>query len=180
MVKRAGHVRTKDPVADAEHHLKIQKSVYRSASFLDLGSERETIKVEPNQLKFGLEIYAEDGCILSAYLYKALNLNPQNYDKRLFGKCKKTVPVLQKMLGEKTFFQLADDKLFWQYNEESNSIATIVKHLWGNMLSRWTDFLTSDGEKEWRKRDAEFENDIISRQELLDKWTEGWNCLFQP
>jgi hypothetical protein len=84
-----------------------------------------------------------------------------------------------KMLGEKTFSQLADDKLFWQYNEESNSIAVIVKHLWGNMLSRWTDFLTTDGEKEWRNRDAEFENDITSRQELLDKWTEGWNCLFE-
>ncbi len=83
-----------------------------------------------------------------------------------------------KMLGEKTFSQLADDKLFWQYNEDSNSIATIVKHLSGNMLSRWTDFLTSDGEKEWRNRDAEFENDITSREELLEKWNEGWSCLF--
>jgi Protein of unknown function (DUF1572) len=83
-----------------------------------------------------------------------------------------------KMLGEKTFAQLPDDKLFWQFNEESNSIATIVKHLWGNMLSRWTDFLTSDGEKEWRKRDEEFDNDISTRQELLDKWNSGWDCLF--
>ena len=62
-----------------------------------------------------------------------------------------------KMLGEKTFSQLSDEQLFRQLNEESNSIATIVKHLWGNMLSRWTDFLTTDGEKEWRKRDDEFE-----------------------
>lgn len=83
-----------------------------------------------------------------------------------------------KMLGEKTFAQLPDDKLFWQYNQESNSIATIVKHLWGNMLSRWTDFLTTDGEKEWRKRDAEFVNDIRTRQEILDKWNSGWGCLF--
>jgi hypothetical protein len=83
-----------------------------------------------------------------------------------------------KMLGDKTFAQLEDDKLFWQYNEESNSIATIVKHLWGNMLSRWTDFLTSDGEKEWRNRDAEFENDINNREELMAKWNEGWICLF--
>jgi len=83
-----------------------------------------------------------------------------------------------KMLGDKTFPQVQDDKLFWQYNEDSNSIATIVKHLWGNMLSRWTDFLTSDGEKEWRNRDAEFENDIQSRDELLKKWNEGWDCLF--
>ena len=66
-----------------------------------------------------------------------------------------------KMLGEKTFEQLTDEQLFWQYNQESNSIATIVKHLWGNMLSRWTDFLTTDGEKEWRKRDAEFEGIIF-------------------
>lgn len=82
-----------------------------------------------------------------------------------------------KMLGDKTFAQLSEEQLFWQYNEESNSIATIVKHLWGNMMSRWTDFLTSDGEKDWRDRDSEFENDIASKRELLDKWTEGWNCL---
>ena len=83
-----------------------------------------------------------------------------------------------KMLGEKTFVQLTDEQLFWQYNQESNSIATIVKHLWGNMLSRWTDFLTTDGEKEWRKRDAEFDNDIADKAELLSKWNEGWYCLF--
>ena len=83
-----------------------------------------------------------------------------------------------KMLGEKTFSQVSDEQLFWQYNEESNSIATIVKHLWGNMLSRWTDFLTSDGEKEWRIRDAEFENDLKDREEVLSKWNEGWQCLF--
>ncbi len=83
-----------------------------------------------------------------------------------------------KMLAEKTFSQLQDDKLFWQYNDDSNSIATIVKHIWGNMLSRWTDFLTSDGEKEFRNRDAEFENNIKNKEELLDKWNEGWNCLF--
>jgi len=81
-------------------------------------------------------------------------------------------------LGEKTFDQLSDEQLFWKYNEESNSIATIVKHLWGNMLSRWTDFLTTDGEKEWRQREAEFDNDITTREELRNKWNEGWNCLF--
>ena len=84
-----------------------------------------------------------------------------------------------KLLGEKTFLQVQDEKLFWQYNENSNSIATIVKHLWGNMLSRWTDFLTSDGEKEWRDRDGEFENDIKNREELIAKWNEGWTCLFK-
>lgn len=84
-----------------------------------------------------------------------------------------------KQLGEKTFAQLPDEALFWQYNPESNSIATIVKHLWGNMLSRWTDFLSFDGEKEWRQRDAEFENDISSREEMLQKWEEGWTCFFK-
>ena len=83
-----------------------------------------------------------------------------------------------KMLGDKTIAQLSDEQLFWQYNPESNSIATIVKHLWGNMLSRWTDFLHSDGEKEWRDRDTEFENDIASREELLEKWNAGWQCVF--
>lgn len=83
-----------------------------------------------------------------------------------------------KLLGEKTFAQLAEADLFWQYNPESNSIAIIVNHLWGNMRSRWTDFLTADGEKEWRNRDREFEDEIKSRGELLDKWNEGWACLF--
>jgi hypothetical protein len=82
-----------------------------------------------------------------------------------------------KILGEKTFVQLADEKLFWQYNETSNSVATLVKHLWSNMLSRWTGFLTTEGETEWKNRDAEFYNDIKSRQELLHKWNEGWSCL---
>lgn len=83
-----------------------------------------------------------------------------------------------KLLGEKTFAQISDDSLFWQYNQESNSIATIVNHLYGNMLSRWTDFLTTDGEKEWRNRDSEFENGPATKQEVLDKWNAGWACLF--
>lgn len=84
-----------------------------------------------------------------------------------------------KLLGEKTFAQVSDEKLFWQYNEDSNSIATIVKHLSGNMLSRWTDLLTTDGEKEWRNRDAEFENDITTKQEMIDKWNEGWKVFLE-
>ncbi|WP_281615075.1 DUF1572 domain-containing protein [Flammeovirga sp. SubArs3] len=83
-----------------------------------------------------------------------------------------------KFLGEKTFEQVPDEKLFWQLNKESNSISMIVKHLNGNMLSRWTNFLTSDGEKEWRNRDEEFDNDIKTKEELLLKWNEGWECLF--
>lgn len=83
-----------------------------------------------------------------------------------------------KLLGEKTFSQVSDEKLFWQYNEESNSIGTIVLHLCGNMLSRWTDFLTTDGEKEWRNRDSEFENTLKTREELMKVWDKGWDCLF--
>lgn len=83
-----------------------------------------------------------------------------------------------KLLGEKTFAQLHDRELVWQSNPETNSIAVIVKHLWGNMLSRWTDFLHSDGEKDWRDRDAEFQKDLKTRKEMLEKWEEGWKCLF--
>ncbi|WP_028525311.1 DUF1572 family protein [Runella limosa] len=84
-----------------------------------------------------------------------------------------------KMLGDKAMQQLSDEQLFWSFNEESNSIATIVKHLWGNMLSRWTNFLTTDGEKATRNRDFEFVNDATTRQEVLQRWEEGWACLFQ-
>lgn len=83
-----------------------------------------------------------------------------------------------KLLGDRSFDQLSDEALFWQFNAESNSIAVIVKHLWGNMLSRWTNFLEEDGEKEWRNREGEFEADIASREEMLAKWEEGWTCLF--
>ncbi len=83
-----------------------------------------------------------------------------------------------KTLGEKTFEQLTDEQLFIQLNPETNSVGIIVKHMWGNMVSRWTNFLTTDGEKEWRQRDAEFDNDIANRDELLTKWNEGWTCLF--
>jgi len=83
-----------------------------------------------------------------------------------------------KQLGDKTMAQLSDEQLYWQYNEASNSIAIMVKHLWGNMMSRWTDFLTTDGEKDFRKRDEEFESDSKDRTEMLAKWEEGWSCLF--
>ena len=83
-----------------------------------------------------------------------------------------------KKLGEQSIEQLALEELFWQYNEESNSIAIIIKHLRGNMLSRWTDFLTTDGEKESRKRDTEFELKESDRDRLMEMWEEGWKCLF--
>jgi hypothetical protein len=82
-----------------------------------------------------------------------------------------------KTMGENTFAQLSDKDLFWQYNAESNSIAIIVQHMAGNMLSRWTDFLTTDGEKLWRTRDSEFETKIATREELLRQWNAGWDCL---
>ena len=84
-----------------------------------------------------------------------------------------------KSLGERSMAQVPDEALFWQYNEASNSIAIVVKHLWGNMLSRWTDFLKSDGEKEWRDREGEFVGDIPDRAALMEKWNAGWACLFE-
>lgn len=81
------------------------------------------------------------------------------------------------MLGEKAMDQVQPDQLFVAVNEDTNSIATIIKHISGNMLSRWTDFLTSDGEKEWRNRDAEFENDLQSKEEVIKHWNKGWDCF---
>ncbi|RZL12135.1 MAG: DUF1572 domain-containing protein [Hymenobacter sp.] len=81
------------------------------------------------------------------------------------------------LLGEQAMSQIADEQLFWQPSAASNSIATIVKHLSGNMLSRWTDFLTTDGEKPWRAREAEFDNDLRTRAEVLARWQAGWQCL---
>ena len=83
-----------------------------------------------------------------------------------------------KSLGEKTISQLSEEDIHWRFNEASNSVAVIVKHVSGNMVSRWTDFLTTDGEKANRNRDQEFENDISSKQELMTIWEKGWNVLF--
>lgn len=84
-----------------------------------------------------------------------------------------------KSLGEKAIEQIDEEHLFWQYNEESNSVAIIVQHLWGNMQSRFTNFLTEDGEKEWRKRDEEFEKELTTKDELFLKWNEGWSRVFE-
>jgi hypothetical protein len=84
-----------------------------------------------------------------------------------------------KMLGEKAMDQLEPEQLFVTLNEDTNSISTIIKHISGNMLSRWTDFLTTDGEKEWRNRDAEFENDLTSKEEVLIAWNKGWDCFLE-
>jgi hypothetical protein len=83
-----------------------------------------------------------------------------------------------KKLGDKAIAQLPDDGLHWAPEPGSNSIAVIINHMSGNMTSRWTDFLTTDGEKENRNRDREFDNDGASREELLRRWELGWSVLF--
>jgi hypothetical protein len=81
-------------------------------------------------------------------------------------------------LGDSVIARLDAEQLQWQYNEASNSVAVIIKHIAGNSLSRWTDFLTADGEKQWRNRDDEFENESFTKQKLTDLWNKGWDCLF--
>ncbi|MFL9843261.1 DUF1572 family protein [Flavobacterium rhizosphaerae] len=83
-----------------------------------------------------------------------------------------------KTLADKAMAQLEPEQLFYSPDEDTNSIAIIVKHMYGNMMSRWTDFLTTDGEKEWRNRDDEFENTYINKEALLCDWESGWSCLF--
>lgn len=82
-----------------------------------------------------------------------------------------------KHLSEQAFDQLEEKDFHFRPSSESNSIAVIIQHMAGNMLSRWTDFLTSDGEKEWRQRDAEFEIHNYSKQQLMDLWKKGWSCF---
>jgi hypothetical protein len=83
-----------------------------------------------------------------------------------------------KKLAEGAIAQVSDDQLLLTLDEGMNSIATVVKHMTGNMRSRWTDFLTSDGEKPNRNRDTEFEEPPPSRAALMKTWEEGWNLLF--
>ena len=84
-----------------------------------------------------------------------------------------------KLLAEKAFAQLEEKDFHFQPNDETNSIAINITHLYGNMMSRWTNFLTEDGEKEWRQRDDEFEVHAYSREELLQLWEEGWRTVFR-
>ncbi len=83
-----------------------------------------------------------------------------------------------KSLGDKTIDQFSIEELKHEFEKDSNSIAIIVKHMVGNMLSRWTNFLTEDGEKEWRHRDGEFEDTFQNKKALIDLWNSGWDCLF--
>lgn len=82
-----------------------------------------------------------------------------------------------KDLADKTFDQLQEADFHFQPNEESNSIAIIIQHMAGNMISRWTNFLTEDGEKEWRQRDEEFAQLNLSRKQLVELWEKGWSCF---
>ena len=82
-----------------------------------------------------------------------------------------------KKLGEGAMDQLNDHEILIRPNEASNNIALIVHHLSGNMLSRWTDFLTSDGEKPWRNREAEFDEGYPDKKTMIDAWNKGWECL---
>src|SRR6476660_2021892 len=83
-----------------------------------------------------------------------------------------------KKLAERAMEQVSDEQLSAVLDSEMNSIAVVVKHMAGNMRSRWTDFLTSDGEKPNRNRDDEFEDPPSTREALLRVWEEGWQCLF--
>jgi hypothetical protein len=84
-----------------------------------------------------------------------------------------------KRLADRAVEQVPDDKLHAALDANTNSIAVIMKHVAGNLLSRWTDFLTADGEKPWRNRDDEFVDSFGSRAEVLELWDRGWACLFQ-
>ncbi|MBR2569029.1 MAG: DUF1572 family protein [Paenibacillus sp.] len=79
--------------------------------------------------------------------------------------------------GDRTFLQLQEQELFWSPHEDSNSISVIVKHMSGNMISRWTNFLTTDGEKPDRHRDDEFAATLSSKEEMLQVWEHGWSVF---
>src|ERR1700723_3049021 len=83
-----------------------------------------------------------------------------------------------KKLADRAIAQVTDDQLFATIDDEANSIAVVVKHMAGNMRSRWTDFLTTDGEKPDRNRDSEFQDPPAGREALLKLWEQGWTCLF--
>ena len=82
-----------------------------------------------------------------------------------------------KELGDRTFEQLQDDGFHYRPNNESNSIAVIIQHMSGNMLSRWTNCLSEDGEKDWRDRDEEFAVHDYTKDRLIELWEKGWNCF---
>lgn len=84
-----------------------------------------------------------------------------------------------KQMTERSVEQVSEEKLHTALDENTNSIAVIMKHVAGNLISRWTDFLTTDGEKSWRNRDDEFVDSFKSRAELLEYWDRGWSCVLE-
>ena len=83
-----------------------------------------------------------------------------------------------KVMTERAVAQVSDEQLYWKPDDEANSIAIIMQHMAGNMESRWTDFLTTDGEKDWRDRDGEFVDGHLARGKLMGVWEAGWaTCL---
>jgi hypothetical protein len=83
-----------------------------------------------------------------------------------------------KSLGEKSMNQLSDEQLIWRPNEQTNSISLLVHHISGNLISRFTEFQNSDGEKPWRNREAEFEEVYKNREDMMAAWEKGWKVLF--
>lgn len=84
-----------------------------------------------------------------------------------------------KALAESAVAQVTDEQIYALLDEDANSIAIVMKHMAGNMKSRWTDLLTSDGEKPWRDRDSEFIAPQLTRTALMENWEDGWDCLFR-
>lgn len=129
---------------------KLSVSIHRQTAFLDLAPEKTLGHNSAMALEF-----------TTSHLKDSIDLF--RYYKRL---------------SERAMEQCPDEGLFTALDGESNSIAIVVKHVAGNMRSRWTDFLTSDGEKPNRNRDTEFEEPPKTRAELLAMWEQGWKCLF--
>lgn len=135
--------------------------------------EKQYICPTESELTLLYSAKTEPFCLIILFLiYKMLvmELTFMQSSKKLF--------QYYKSLGDKAMAQIEEKDLFMKPNEESNSIAIIVQHLYGNMLSRWTDFLNTDGEKEWRNRDQEFEDWMKTKAEVMDSWEKGWKCLF--
>ncbi len=84
-----------------------------------------------------------------------------------------------KKLAERAISQATEPQLYQLLDEDANSIAVVMQHMAGNMKSRWTNFLSEDGEKPWRNRDSEFEQPPATRVALMQLWEEGWDCMFQ-
>jgi len=112
-----------------------------------------------------------------AILTKKCDLDMQNVGTNYLEGVKKLFRYY-KSVGDKAMAQVTERGIHWRYNSDSNSIAVIVKHIAGNSISRWTDFLTADGEKPTRDRDDEFEDERMSKAEMLALWEQGWECLF--